>query len=296
MDEFLKSHRRILVAAAVLAAFDAAVWVAAARAVTSASEASLYFLDVGQGDSSIIVLPGAVQILVDGGPPNRKLLEELSEVLGTGDRYIDFLVMTHPQLDHFGGFIEALGQYEIGVFISNGRAGETDGYRALRDALAAKQVPYVALGEGDLIRYGSSRIEFFAPSPGEFLSEELNDTSLVFRLSVGGVAALYTGDIGAAVEERLAAEGNVTSDILKVPHHGSRFSSGSRFLTAVDPKVAVIEVGKNSYGHPTSAAIQRLGSVGATVFRTDRHGTIHVVPRGSNMQVFTEKVGNVDKK
>ncbi|MEK7555084.1 MAG: MBL fold metallo-hydrolase [Patescibacteria group bacterium] len=279
--------KNLAVVILILTVFDILTWNILFRAIRKGAETELYFLNVGQGDSSLIVLPGSVQILVDGGPPNGQLLSELHDVLGREDHYIDLLIMTHPQLDHFGGFIALLDSVNVGAFITNGRAGDTGSYAVLRNKLAAKRIPYITLREGDYLRYGASKMKFLAPSPLELMNEELNDTCLVFQLFADGMSALYTGDIGSAVEKRLASK-NIKSSILKVSHHGSRFSSTAEFLRSVDPLIATIGVGKNRYGHPTPAAIGRLEDVGAKVFRTDRNGTIRISRKNLEMEVFTK--------
>src|SRR3989344_4254135 len=112
-----------------LALFDGMLWFFVFFDRPAGGAAELYFLDVGQGDSELIILPQgkdgrSIKILVDGGPPNGKLISDLSSILPLEDRYIDLVIMTHPQLDHFGGFIELLRRYEVGRFIGTGRKGE----------------------------------------------------------------------------------------------------------------------------------------------------------------------------
>ena len=106
------------------------------------------------------------------------------------------------------------------------------------------------------------------------------------RFEASGFSALFTGDIGAATEAALAEKYDLRADILKVPHHGSKFSSSAAFLRDVAPAVAVVEVGKNSYGHPTASALDRLALVGAQIFRTDEQGTIKIVPAAESLRVF----------
>ena len=112
----------------------------------------LYFLDVGQGDSQLILVDG-IKIMIDGGPVNGKALENLVKLLPSSDRYIDLLVLTHPQLDHYGGFIDVLKNYNIGAFVANGRKGESDAYLSLVEVIKDKQIPYIALAKGSVIRY-----------------------------------------------------------------------------------------------------------------------------------------------
>lgn len=285
-----KNNKKIIVwVLALLAITDLMVWYQIVSAKAAASENSrVYFLDVGQGDSELIVLPGGAKILIDGGRPDGKVLTALAETLPAHNRYIDLLVMTHPQLDHFGGFLDVLKNYEIGAFIGNGRKGESDAYRALMDEIVARGTRYIQLQEGDRILYGDRSLSVLSPNSKNLLSGELNDTSLVMMLDDGGFRALFTADIGFNVENELMKKYDLSADILKVGHHGSRFSSGVEFLKAVNPGVAIIEVGKNTYGHPTPAALARLKSFGAQIFTTLEQGTISSVFSGGVLKLIQQ--------
>ncbi len=289
--EFIKQHKNYLVFLAVFAIFDFFVW-RAVFANAESYETALYFLDVGQGDSQLVNLAGGVQIMIDGGPATTRVLQELSEILPPGDTYIDLLVMTHPQLDHFGGFIDVLKKYEVGAFIGNGRKAEISAYTELENVIAEKNIPYIVLGEGDKIRYGEHVFSVLSPNTRELASKELNDTSLVIQFTSGNLKALYTGDIGFKginVEKRLADEYDLSSSVLKVPHHGSKFSSSKAFVEDIKPAVAVIGVGKNSYGHPTKEAIARIMENGTRIMRTDQNGTIKIVVSGDKLRIYAEK-------
>src|SRR5690348_2489113 len=122
------NHHIVFITLAVLLIFDALVWRLIFVAHASSHPLELYYLDVGQGDSELIRLPNGANILIDAGPPNGKVLERLNEVLPPGDSYIDLLMMTHPQLDHFGGFIDVLKKYNVGMFLGSGRKGEIGAY------------------------------------------------------------------------------------------------------------------------------------------------------------------------
>ncbi len=266
---------------------DAALWSAAFGAAEQ-SKPELYFLDIGQGDSQLVILPGNVKVLIDGGP-NGAVLDNLAEVLSPLDRRIDVLMMTHPQLDHFGGLIDVLNTYQVGVFVSSGRKADVEAYRELHDALMKNNVPYVQLVEGDALRIRESRFDILSPSLQESLSGELNDSSVVALLTTPEFKALYTGDIGENIEARLVRDYDIDVDVLKVGHHGSRFSSSEAFLKEVSPAVSVIEVGKNTYGHPTKAALDRLLKYGSRIFRTDEQGLIKVVFENGELRVFGGK-------
>ncbi|HOE57906.1 MAG TPA: MBL fold metallo-hydrolase, partial [Bacillota bacterium] len=138
---------------------------------------------------------------------------------------------------------------------------------------------------GDYIDLGSGvRMDFLLP--GEESKSDENENSLVGMLEYGDFCALFTGDIGKDTESTLT-KGVLKSDVLKVPHHGSGRSSSEEFLKAVQPKVSIISVGKNNYGHPSPDTLKRLGASGSLVYRTDENGAVIVTTDGKSMKVRT---------
>jgi len=249
--------------------------------VASSLGTEFYFLDVGQGDSELIEISDRdqkIQILIDAGPSER-IINELSKILAFNDRYIDVLILTHPQLDHFGGFLDVIDKYEVGIFISPGRVGESKSYQFLIDKIVKNNIPVIALGEGDRITIGGVQLQILGPNIDELRSGEVNDASIVFRIDTGKVSALFTGDIGEATEERLVKKYDLKSDLLKISHHGSRFSSSQNFLAEVNPSLAVFEVGKNSYGHPSKIITDRLEKISTRFLKTIESGTMKVIER-----------------
>lgn len=293
MKNFLKQilANKPAVALLMLAAADAALWFFILSG-TALRSPQFYFLNIGQGDSELILLPrpggGSVKILIDGGP-DASVVGELGKVLPVGDRAIDLVLMTHPQLDHFGGFIEVLKQYRVGAFLGTGRVGQIAAYRELMDIIRGRGIPYVTLARGSSITYGDVAIDVLSPNGADIVSSELNDGCLVLRVATRDTRALFTCDAGENIETELVASDDIRADILKVGHHGSRFSSSANFLAAVAPKVAVIEVGKNTYGHPTKDALTRLADSGAKIFRTDQNGTVRAAAEDGVLRVFAEK-------
>lgn len=268
---------KFLFLAVVLLASNLLLWSDMAKAKKPAS--GFYFLNVGQGDSELAIFPTGAKVITDAGP-GRQVATEAQSVLGTLDNYIDVAVITHPQLDHYGGFSELLTHYDVGIFITNGREADsaTREWQTLMRTIKNKNIPILVLGAGDKISLAGDRIDFLSPNTKLQASKELNDTALVQKVTMGGVTELLTSDMGDKVEKTLMKAGvNLRADILKVGHHGSKYSSSATFLKAVSPAAAVIEVGKNTYGHPTQAVLDRLANVGASVFRTDILGTISVL-------------------
>lgn len=257
------------------------------------TENAVYFLDVGQGDAQLVVLDSGnglmpVKILIDAGE-GRRVLDPLDMALGhSDDRYIDIIVMTHPHLDHFGGIVEILRRYEVGLFITNGHElPDSVQFENLLHELEINNVPVLTVKEGAKIRFRDT--SFLVISPDEHLLRkgDLNEASIVIMMEhvraggklVGDIArVLFTGDAGFPAEDILLSKGyDLQADILKVGHHGSRHSSGPNFLAEVSPAAAVIGVGNNRYGHPAQEVLGLLELVGAAVYRTDEHGTIKIV-------------------
>ena len=216
-------------------------------------------------------------------------MSNLGKILPATDRRIDLVILSHPQADHFTGLISLLDRYEVGYFIWNGRQGENESWKSLVSALNSKRVNTLRLMEGDSIKYMESEIKFLSPDKTELGDTELNNTVLAAELFSGGVKTLFTGDIGFDVEHRLVEKYDVNIDILKVAHHGSKYSSGDEFLREATPAVSVIQVGKNTYGHPTKAAIDRLVAIGSAIYRNDKDGTVHIEADNGRLNIFKER-------
>lgn len=236
----------------------------------------LYFLNVGQGDSQLINFPGDVQVLIDGGR-GPQVLNELAKILPSQDRYLDLVVVTHPDFDHYGGLIDVLKTYQVGAVITSDLPDKAAAYQDFVKVIKENNIPEINLHAGDKISYQNSRFDVLAPSKRELSAKAVNDTGIVLLLQSGGLRALYTADISAAKELDLLKHRQLAAQVLKVSHHGSKYSSDPEFLKAVQPKVAVIGVGKNKYGHPTPQVLSRLADVGSAVLRTDESGTIKLI-------------------
>jgi competence protein ComEC len=291
MNQNLKKLNKLfLVVMAAFFIFDIFCWHSIFSNVPNAS-ARAYFLDVGQGDSELVVFPGGITMMTDAGPTNA-VLDSLEKAL-PGKKYIDLALITHPQLDHFNGYNFILDHYDVGAFLYNGRddTGVAE-WTALKEKIAAKHIPFITLGAGDSVRYENNEVDILSPDTAFAESAELNDTGLVEMIDTENFRALFTADIGFNIEDWLVANvKDLRADILKVPHHGSKYSSGDTFLRAVDPLVAAIEVGaKNVYGHPGAATLARLASsTHAEVFRTDKNGTVEVYYENGKLKVMREK-------
>lgn len=262
----------------ILAGFTVWVWLGVRDAERAHS--AVYFLDVGQGDSQLVMLASPdnradIKILIDGGR-NRAVLDALAAILGN-DTYIDLLIMSHPHADHYGGFVDVLEHYDVGMFISNGQVADADAFDALTEMLERYDVPTLVLSRGDRIVYGDHSLDVLLPDRALLDMDDPDEASLVIRLDAFGERILFTGDIGFPAERVLQAyNDDISTQVLKVGHHGSAGSTGANFAAAVRPDVAIIGVGTNRFGHPAERVLDILALAGARIYRTDIDGTVHV--------------------
>lgn len=260
------------------------------------AELSLTFLDVGQGDATLIVSPAGKRVLVDGGPPEaRQAL--LAALRRRGADRLDLIVLTHPHMDHLGGLTDVVRALPTRLFLDSGFPHPSPGYSNLLNALAERGVALRQAEAGRKIDLGEGATLLLVGPPRPYLSgtrSDVNANSVVARLSWRGVSALLTGDAEPETEAHLLARGaEVQAGLLKVAHHGSKHSSGAAFLRAVRPQIAVISAGAgNDYGHPTQEALSRLQAAGARVYRTDLGGEITVrSPDGQRWEVEEGRPG-----
>jgi competence protein ComEC len=259
----------------------------------------LVFFDVGQGDSCCISIPGKKVVLVDGGGSSRngdyyydvggKIT--LPALLHQGIWRIDTVIVSHLHDDHMEGLLKVMEVYPVKNLIlpkvSAGPDSISKNSGALLELCNRKGIKIHRLGKGDYINLGVGvRMDFLLPG-AEAKSDE-NENSLVGMLTYGNFHALLTGDIGKETEAALPA-GVIESSVLKVPHHGSGRSSSEEFLEAVKPKISVVSVGTNNFGHPSAETLKRLSDNGSIVFRTDESGAVIVTTDGNSVKVKTVK-------
>lgn len=241
----------------------------------------LVFCDVGQGDA-ILIYRGSTQILIDGGP-NQSILNCLSSHLPFWDREIEMVVTTHPEADHISGMIDVIERYSVKQFVVNSLGKESAVFQEFQNSVLAENADVYFPKTGDRINLGPLRLTVLWPQSQEnvlgatTIERGINDTSVVLKLSFGEFDALLTGDISTKVESQL----DLTDiEVLKVAHHGSKYSTGEEFLKQIQPELAVISVGKNSFGHPTEEVLKRLSNQAIKLLRTDQEGEIEVVSDG----------------
>ena len=265
--------------------------------VLSGSDGRLhvYFFDVGQGDSALIVTPGGRQVLVDGGPEAWSAVTSLDRVLPAGDRSLDLVALTHLDSDHSRGLLDVLARYQVGAVLegANNQVGEL--YPRWRAALDREQIEVIQVQTAYRIDLEPGvTLEVLNPprDPIGGSWQEKNNNGLVLRLVHGRISFLLAADIEAMAEDYLVRHGaTLDSAVLKVGHHGSSTSTTALFLDRVRPTAAVISAGEsNRYGHPSEVVLARLVEVVGEegVYRTDEDGSIEFISDGHNLWVKTQ--------
>lgn len=234
--------------------------------------ANFRFIDVGQGDCTLVTHHGE-GILIDAGP--RSSGKKAAEAAAMYSPTVDYFIITHPHEDHMGGAPDILRRVKVGCLVLTTESTDEDFYGetlALADRL---NIPVLYVQEGMTLTTDSMTVEIFDTFDLE--TDNLNDRSMIVRISADGTSLLVTGDAETEEEEYLlrTSGDRMDSDLLKTAHHGSSTSSSEAFIRAVSPETAVISCGrKNSYGHPAFETVNRLNAAGAEVRRTDYEGTV----------------------
>jgi competence protein ComEC len=234
-------------------------------------------LDIGQGDALLIESPTGTQIMFDAGPA-RKILGPLMRVVSPLDKTIDAVVITNPDADHIGGFLDVLKNYKVGLVLEPGTLTDTKTYQNLKAEIKKQNIPDILAKKGMRLDLGGDVfIDILFPDRDvSFWST--NDGSVVARLVYGDTSIMLTGDASAKTEKIILENNpkpNLASTILKVGHHGSRSSTSLSFAKAVSPFYALISDGKdNKYGHPHKETLDTLSQIGAKIFRTDLLGSV----------------------
>ena len=251
----------------------------------------VFFLDVGQGDAILIQAPDGRQILVDGGPSPTALLNELGAALPFWDHSLDLVVLTHPDGDHITGLIPLLARYRVGQVLDVPQSDTSSWAKSWLASLKQAGVKRTHALRGMRLPVGRLLVTVLNPgaTPLTGTNSDDNNNAIVLRLDYGETSFLLTGDAEVEAEEAMLAAGlPLRADVLKIGHHGSNGSSSAAFLAAVQPQLAVIQVGAdNSFGHPHPAVLERL--TGIEVLRTDQNGRIEVVSDGKQVKVKTER-------
>lgn len=251
---------------------------------TTLGDMKIHYIDVGQGDAELIQI-GDKNILIDAGTSDKKALNYLKSL---GITTLDYVIATHPHEDHIGSMDDVINTFNVGTFYSPKVTTTTKTYENMINALKSKNLKLTVPKVGDQLTIGNATLTFLAPNSATY--EDLNNYSIVVRLKYGNNSFLFDGDAETLSEgEILAKQLDIQADVLKIGHHGSDSSTSQEFLNKVNPKYAVIEVGKdNDYGHPRQDVMDRLKAANIQVYRTDENGTIIATSNGSEITFSTQ--------
>ena len=278
------------------------------------------FLDVGQGDSTLITFPDGQTLLIDGGGvpaikqavPRDGEADEIFEpdtgrvgetvvspfLWQRGYSKVDYILATHADTDHMQGLVDVAKNFRVRSALMARTPADDADFSELASVLQKRGVPVVQISRGDVIVFDDVRIEVLYPEalrPDEPADAPWdNNRSIVLRVTYGETKFLLTGDIEAGAEKALLGDpASLKADVVKVPHHGSHTSSTENFVNAVGAKYAVIPVGQRSrFGHPHKEVVERWLNSGAKVMTTGERGTISIVSDGHDLEVRTFKTPN----
>lgn len=257
------------------------------RQLPSAGEIQVHVLDVGNADAILLFCDNRAALIDAGEYGDGQYITEFLETYDV--THLDLVIATHPDADHIGGMQEVLSHVTVGEYITAPHPKDEEVSQTHSDLLqhlTARRVTVTEAASGTVRRFGSAELTVLSASD---TFKTANDRSLVCRVDYQQNRFLFIGDAGYDVESTLSAE-LVDADFLKVSHHGGDGATSAEFLEKVTPSVAVISCGAgNVYDHPHGAVLARLREANATVYRTDRVGTVTVIGNGTALSVCTEK-------
>ena len=243
----------------------------------------IYFIDVGQGDSMLVKTVRGKNILIDGGgskDPDYDIGEKIlvPYLLDRRIKTLDYVIISHFDEDHATGVAQILGKIDVSSIILTRQLEENDIYRHILSIAKEKKIKLIYVKEGDVLKIGGIKISIIHPENKLMINNPMNNNSIVCKVEYNSFSMLLTGDIEMEAEELILRKNiNLKADVLKVAHHGSKTSTTGEFLKAINPKVALIGVGKNNnFGHPSNEVIQRLKENGTRIYRTDENGEISI--------------------
>jgi beta-lactamase superfamily II metal-dependent hydrolase len=255
------------------------------QSTTNDKKLRIAILDVGQADSILVQIPNGKNLLIDAGN-NEDAATIITYLQKLGINKLDILIGTHPHEDHIGSLDTVIEKFAVGQIVMPPVTTTTDAFRDVIKAIAAKGQK-ITKAEGGLVLDLGSEVSALLLAPNSRIYEDLNNYSAVVKINYGQNSFLFAGDAQELSELEMVQAGyDLKSDLIKVGHHGSQTSSSEIFLAKVQPKYAVISVGKgNRYGHPSQETLDRLARFGAEVYRTDQSGTIIAESDGTNIDI-----------
>lgn len=252
------------------------------------SKLRVYFLDVGQGDSALIRYPTGEHLLIDTGKDS-KVFRSLDKALPWYNKTIDYVLLTHGDLDHIGAMMDILERYKVKkVFVSE-FFGKIEVEQKILEELKKENATVEVLKQDDILTFGTeiqNSLRIIHPDSNCFsIYKNENDCSLVGLLTYGKQTFLFTGDIGKEVEKQIISYVPSPLTVLKVAHHGSKNSSNEEFISKIKPQYSIISVGENNYGHPAPEVISILQNASSSIWSTKEAATIVATSDGTSIEV-----------
>lgn len=249
------------------------------------SNLEVYYFDVGQADS-ILIRENDNNILIDAGnnEDGEKLVNYLKNDLNI--EKFNMVVGTHPHEDHIGGLDNVIDSFDIDTILMPNATSTSKTFENVLDSIEKKDYKITVPKINEEFNYNNINIKVLYTGTDE---KDLNNTSIVLKLTYQNNKFLFMGDATSKVEKKLLNE-DIKSDVLKIGHHGSEYSTTKNFLDKVNPQYAIIEVGKNNtYKHPKEITLDKLNKKNIKIYRTDIDGTIKVASDGNNLKFETLK-------
>lgn len=254
------------------------------------------YINVGQGLSVLVQMPNGRTLLYDAGP-QKSANTVLNYIKSKGIKRIDAIILSHPNSDHIGAADEVIRTFSIGAVYMPKVVHSTKSYLDVLNAVKAKKLTIKTAQRGVTVALDPKvRVVMWGPVK-TYSTDDTNNWSAVTSISYGSTSFLFTGDAEFKAESDMLAAGVVKPQtVLQIGHHGSKYSTSTRFLNTVKPKYAVISVGTNSYGHPAQDIISRLQNAKIQIFRTDKQGTIVAYSNGKTVTWNVKPIGNTISK
>ncbi|WP_455676057.1 ComEC/Rec2 family competence protein [Pradoshia sp.] len=260
-----------------------------APAEAASKNLKVHFINVGQGDSALIQTPNGKNYLIDGGKKGQGKVVT-AYLKKNGVKKLDAVIATHPDADHIGGLITVINSFKVSAVYAPKVSHTSQTYKDFLKAVKSKKLTIKTAKKGVKINTGTSAVSLSFIAPVKSYGKDLNNWSAVLLLKHNQKKFLFMGDAETQAENDMISQKVLSKvDVLKVGHHGAKNTTSTAFLKKVSPKYAVISVGKNSYGHPTSEVWNRLKARKMTIYRTDKSKNIVFTSTGKKITVKTVK-------